>query len=292
MNTKELKKFLLDRGLRPLKSLGQNFLIDQAISDQIVELVKPFKPSCLLEIGPGAGALTWLLKKQFSCPLVLVELDKSLASYWKGQGFQVLQNDILKVNFQDVLKKDQVWVSNLPYLISSSVVVKCCLEASELLKAMVFMFQKEVAQRIVSKPRQKSYGLLSVMAQVFWNVKSLLKVSPKQFYPSPQVASQIVLFKKQSCPILANDNFLFLKFLKTCFSNRRKFLISNLKNSSMFVDQKLGQNLKQMSKNHTGLAVQKIWDQLGLDFKCRAEELTPQQFVKLFLEWKRLLHVC
>lgn len=253
-----LKEKLLQLNSRPNKKLGQNFLINKEVCEKIVEKTLSYNPSGIVEIGPGLGALTELLR--FSgVPLVVIELDKTFAEYWTSQGVNVQHADALHVDWKNF--NEQVLVSNLPYQISSTLVIDRSMDSIRL-NQMILMFQKEVAQRMTAKIKTPDYGLLSVIAQVFWKVDLLMEVGPKDFYPPPSIASRVLTFEKKEISIKEPEKFL--RFVKESFKQRRKLLVSNIG----------GLISKEKSKL--------ILIEMGFSEMARPEELSPVQFVEFF----------
>lgn len=245
------------------KAFGQNFLISDHVIEKIIEAVKVENISSLVEIGPGLGALTDGLLAAGFRPL-LIELDRTLIEYWRGRGLQVIDADALRLDWEALnLARPTLLVSNLPYQISTSLLVERCFGPLSV-QVMVLMFQKEVAERFVAKPRTKEYGLLSVMAQLFWDIEKVANAAPQDFHPAPKVASRVLKWRRKSGVEL---DLRFLKFLKAAFLYRRKFLLKNLKGS--------------VTKGQEGRIAEAL-AHMGLSEKVRAEELSPQQFVELF----------
>ena len=219
-----IKKKLLEFGIEPKKSLGQNFLINDHVIDKIIMVAKNSKLDHMVEIGPGVGALTdslALMKKDF----LLLELDSRLAEIWRNKGLKVKEGDALKFDWESLIEPTLL-VSNLPYQISSSLVIERSVKEDPV-QEMVLMFQKEVAQRIMSEHSASNYGLLSVVAQSFWKIKKLVDAGPGSFFPPPKIDSRVLTFIKKETPI--KDKERFLKFCKACFKFRRKKLINNIK---------------------------------------------------------------
>lgn len=263
----QTKARLKELDLEPKRSLGQNFLISQEVVDRIVETVKALDPGHLIEVGPGVGALTTSLS-EVGCPLLLIELDQRLAEFWRREQQEVIENDVLKVEWERLtLAAPAVVVSNLPYQVSTHLVVERCFGPA-VVSHMVLMFQKEVAERLMARPHTKSYGLLSVMVQTHWQLTRLLEAGPRQFWPAPKVASQVVVLARRSSPV-SGDERAFLSFLKVSFAQRRKFLSKNLL------------ALPPSFKIHQG-GLERAFATVGLDAKVRAEALRPEQFVTLF----------
>jgi 16S rRNA (adenine1518-N6/adenine1519-N6)-dimethyltransferase len=259
----ELKSRMAALEVRSKRSLGQNFLVSELVIDEIIEAAKKAKPDFVLEVGPGLGALTDGLKH---LKPMLIELDKDLAAHWREQDFEVIEKDALKVDWDSLkLPANTLLVSNLPYQISTHIVVDRCFGPKNITN-MVLMFQKEVAQRLAALPRSENYGLLSVMAQTFWKIKKLVDAAPRDFHPSPRVASRVLTFQRLETEMDRG----FLSFLKVSFEHRRKFLLKNLK--------ALG--------NKKTVTFEDLFQEMGLNVKARAEELSPTQFVDLYRRWK------
>lgn len=204
------------------KALGQNFLVSDTVIGRIIQAVEDEKPIKLLEIGPGLGALTDLLIEKYGS-YQLMELDSSLVTFWTSQGMPVMEGDALQADWSKI--EYDILVSNLPYQISSSIVIDRSIDEAQC-RSMILMFQKEVAQRIRAKHHTDEYGLLSVIAQEFWDISMVSEAGPRDFNPAPKVASRVLKFKRKQSPITDRKNYL--KFVKTCFQQRRRILKSNL----------------------------------------------------------------
>ncbi len=212
-------------GISPKRSLGQNFLIGRSVIEKIIDHMKGLSPKSLVEVGPGLGALTEPLM-EMSTSLMVIELDRVFAEMWRKKGLKVSEGDALRVNWKSFQLQDATLISNLPYQISSSLVVDRSVNPYGI-QNMVLMFQKEVAQRIMASPKTKEYGLLTVIAQACWDIRMLLEVGPNEFYPSPNVASRVLSFQRKA--EIQGDLLKFLNLVKTGFAQRRKLLLSNLK---------------------------------------------------------------
>lgn len=247
---------MAELGIAPKRSLGQNFLVSEMVVDKIVKAAEKLPADKLIEIGPGLGALSDRLRELK--PLTLIELDRSFAEYWRKQGLEVLEDDALKVLWPDILQGGRkAIVSNLPYQISSRLVMELSFVSPRPV-GMILMFQKEVAERLMAQTRTKDYGLLSVVAQTYWDMTVVTNAGMQDFYPSPQVGSRVLLFK----PKVHEQTAQFLEFVKAAFAQRRKFLLKNL--SAFSADW------------HSA------FEEIGLNPDVRAEVLTPEQFWKLF----------
>jgi 16S rRNA (adenine1518-N6/adenine1519-N6)-dimethyltransferase len=263
MKIEELKARMQEIEVRAKRSFGQNFLISEAVIGKIVTAVKAGQPVQLIEIGPGMGALTEPLADLH--PL-LIELDRDLAEFWRNRGFNVVEQDALKVQWEKLAHNNTWLVSNLPYQISTHLVVDMSFGPAAI-AGMILMFQKEVAQRLVAAPRTSSYGLLSIVAQSFWNLSRVTDASPRDFYPAPRVASRVLKFKRMPSVDLDRG---FLSFVKVAFAQRRKLLLKNLSALS----------------HKKGLVWEEALEGLSISQRARAEELDPEQFRRLYRLWK------
>lgn len=256
MLKKKLLAKLEELSLAPKFSLGQNFLISQRVISLIVSKAESLlQKSTLVEIGPGLGALTDHFKNYSDYKVI--ELDRDLVKYWKSQNLTVIEADALKLDWNNLeVTKNSVLVSNLPYQIASRLFINRSLGPLNI-NHMLLMFQKEVAQRITAEIDTKAYGILSVLGQLVWDIDKLCDVSPQEFYPVPKVAGRVLLFSRRDLII---EKAFFL-FVKQAFSQRRKMLVKNL---SSF------------------LSVDEIVSVIDSKTK-RAENVTPQEFYKLFV---------
>jgi 16S rRNA (adenine1518-N6/adenine1519-N6)-dimethyltransferase len=207
------------------KSLGQNFLVSDVVIGRIIQAVEDEAPEKLLEIGPGLGALTDLLIEKYNS-YQLIELDSSLVKFWQSQNMPVIEGDALQIDWTKI--DYDVLVSNLPYQISSSIVIERCIDQNPC-RSMILMFQKEVAQRIRARHHTEEYGLLTVIAQEFWDITTVSEAGPRDFNPAPKVASRVLKFKRKESPVI--DRKGYLSFVKSCFKQRRRILKSNLESS-------------------------------------------------------------
>jgi 16S rRNA (adenine1518-N6/adenine1519-N6)-dimethyltransferase len=253
-------------GIAAKRSLGQNFLVSDLVIERIIKKAKEFQPTVLIEVGPGPGALTYFLRKM-ECDFVVIELDRVLSQYWREQGLKVVEGDALQLDWKEFYQKPgkRVLVSNLPYQISSSLVIERCLDSG--LDHMVLMFQKEVAQRIAAKAKSENYGFLTVMAQTFWKTETVTEAGPRDFLPPPKVASRVLGFTRKPSPL--QNSKAYLTFVKAAFAQRRKLLKKNI--SSLC--------------NQKGIAEEQLvgWlQEMGFTATARAEELSPEQFVTLY----------
>lgn len=217
------------------KSLGQNFLFDKNIIRKIVGIFNPVKTDTVLEIGPGFGALTELLLRS-GCNYTGVEIDERLieelaSAFADWANFKVLHNDFRKFNLTTVTKKNGTirLIGNIPYHITSSIIFTAFAQ-HELIKDMMLMMQKEVAQRVVAMHGGKEYGILSVISQTYATPEIVLPVPASVFIPKPEIDSAIVYwdFSKPQKRLPVNPE-IFRVFVRTVFNQRRKMLRNTLK---------------------------------------------------------------
>jgi 16S rRNA (adenine1518-N6/adenine1519-N6)-dimethyltransferase len=211
------------------KSLGQHFLIDENISRKIVDALQhSFQETGikqLLEVGPGGGALTKYLLQLPGIDFKAVELDAEKISYLE-QNYPVIKDKIIHQDFLNInapFNYEFIVVGNFPYNISTQIVFKV-LDWREQVPVMIGMFQKEVAQRITSKPGTKAYGILSVLVQAHYSVEYLFDVPPGCFTPPPKVISGVIRLKAQNSKFEILSEQSFFKLVKAAFNQRRKTL--------------------------------------------------------------------
>lgn len=270
-----LKKY----NLRLTKSLGQNFLNDDSVVKEIVDAAGIDDETLVLEIGPGVGSMT----KELACRaagVVAIEIDKYLIpalndNISEFSNIAILNNDIMKVDIEAIISefkekynaKIVKVVANLPYYITTPIIMKF-LEEVKGIDGMVFMVQKEVAQRMVSRPGIKDYGALSVAVQFYSSPKIVFDVPPHCFIPQPEVHSTIIRLDILSePPTKVLDKDLYFKLVKASFGQRRKTLVNALSNSGIF-----NKNKEEMKQ---------ILEKMGLKDNIRGEVLSVQQFGEL-----------
>lgn len=217
--------------VRPKKFLGQHFLTDESIAQQIVDsLILPEDVRQVLEIGPGMGVLTkYLVEKKFN--LHVVELDKESVVYLH-ENFpklkeEISEQDVLQMDF-NVLDEKIAVIGNFPYNISSQILFKV-LDRKEQVMMLVGMFQKEVAERVTSGPGSKNYGILSVLLQAWYDCEYLFTVDALKFHPPPKVQSGVIRLHRNSRKQLKCAEDVFKKVIKQAFNQRRKTLRNSLK---------------------------------------------------------------
>ena len=258
-------------GLMAKKALGQNFLLDQNITEKIIRLslekqgLENFSNFDVLEIGPGPGGLTRAILQKTPRTLTVVEMDERCIQIMQELNafglakMNILNQDALKTSVQSLgLEHTQV-VSNLPYNISVPLLTGW-LKEIEHIEALTLMFQKEVADRICAVPQTKAYGRISVLAQLTCSVERLCTLNPECFVPAPKIYSTVLLFR----PLKNQPNKNLLKRVEyltgLAFSMRRKMLRQSLK-----------------SVPH----IEQICQTLHIEMSKRAEELLPEQYLQI-----------
>ena len=240
--------------VRAKKYLGQHFLTDETIAEDIADSLSLKGYNHVLEIGPGMGVLTkYLLKKETTT--YVIEIDTESVEYLKANYLtladRIIEKDFLKYDLSLVFK-DQPFaiIGNFPYNISSQILFKT-LELRHQIPEFSGMFQKEVALRICSKEGSKVYGILSVLTQAFYDAEYLFTVPPTVFNPPPRVNSGVLHLKRKENYTLSCDEKLFFKVVKTGFQQRRKTLRNSLKTFNLSDNLKanaiFGQRPEQLS---------------------------------------------
>jgi len=216
---------------RPKKSLGQHFLRDENIARKIVGFLNSEKAGYIIEIGPGNGVLTKYIFARKEVPSVAVEIDPGrvefLRNEFPGMEGQIIHGDFLKFDLS-AFKSPVAVIGNFPYNISSQIFFRI-LENRNIITEVVCMIQKEVAERLSAGPGKKTYGILSVLLQAYYNIEYLFSVTPEVFYPKPKVHSAVIRLKRNKINELDCDENLFFRIVKACFNQRRKTIRNSMK---------------------------------------------------------------
>jgi len=217
--------------IKPKKSLGQNFLIDNNILNKIIKLTK-IRGSYIVEIGPGTGTLTKKIIEQKPKNLILIEKDNALTNNLKNEfeiynNFKIFNEDILKFDLEKNIEKNSIVIGNLPYNISSQILVKLIKFKiwPPKYKKLILMFQKEVADKIVAKYNTSDYGRISIITAARLKVTNRFNISPNSFYPVPKIKSTVLVFE----PIINKDFKVkdiknLEKISQVFFSRKRKMI--------------------------------------------------------------------
>ena len=246
---------------QPRKRFGQNFLVDHQIINQIISTISPKNDDSIVEIGPGKGAITFPIIKHLD-HLSAIEIDRDLISILKSkeqEKLTIYQADALTFDFSQIPNKLRI-IGNLPYNISSPLLFHL-LDYRKQIIDMTFMLQKEVVDRIVAPPGNKTYGRLSVMMQAFYEVELMFVVPKESFEPQPKIESAILYLKTKEQPLVKNSKPLE-EIVKLAFSQRRKTLKNCLKSV-------LNQS------------------QTEIDLSQRAEMLSTENFVTLMNDYEK-----
>lgn len=245
------------------KSLGQNFLMDKNKINQIIESIEVGENDLIVEIGPGAGAITKELVKK-NCDVLCFEIDirlKDILLKIDSDKLEIVYQDFLTINLSDYIDyskyKKIIFVGNLPYYITTAIINKIIdyNHADEI----VIMVQKEVAERFMAKPNSKKYNSLSVFLQYHFNIEKVCDVSKNCFEPIPKVDSTIIKFKKSN-KYKVNNETVFYKLIKDSFTQKRK-------------------NLKNNLKSYDLIKIENILKKINKDLTYRAESLTIEDFI-------------
>lgn len=272
MNKEKVIKILQENNASVKKQFGQNFLLDENVLNNIVKSSGIDSNTFVVEIGPGLGFLTEYLSKNAN-NVLCYEIDTEMVNVIKSKNFHnvdIIEGDFLKANIDEDFKKysndlDIVVVANLPYYITTPILLKI-LEETKMVSKMVVMMQKEVALRLCGKPSTKDYNALSVLIQYFTNPKLLFNVKPSSFYPEPGVDSSVIeIAYKENIDNKASNLDYFLKFNRNIFSQRRKTLMNNLQKAYKYDKQMM---LDILSKNN-------------LSHMIRSEALSVDEIVNL-----------
>ena len=216
--------------LRASKKLGQNFLIDSGVVDEIVNAAEISEGDEVLEIGPGIGTLTQGLLEA-GAKVTAVELDKKLPAVLSQtlagyENFKLIQGDILKVDIAELMPQNFKVVANLPYYITTQILLTL-MEKNLPITKIVTMVQKEVAERMIAAPNSKIYGAMSVAVQFRADCRIAFDVSPENFLPRPEVTSSVVVCDIHA-PKFNVDKKFFTKVVRAAFGQRRKTLLNSL----------------------------------------------------------------
>lgn len=259
------------------KSLGQNFLINDDVISKTIDSANISKEDLIIEIGPGLGTLTeGLLEK--AGKVIAIELDKRMLSILKERfslysNFEVINDDVLKVDLQDLIKNEKKMnnlkvakiVANLPYYITTPIIMKL-LEDKLDIETITVMVQKEVAKRLTAKPGEKLAGAITYSVNYYCNAEEMVEVPRESFIPAPEVESEVIKLKlRETKPVELENEKEFFKLIKNSFMQRRKTFLNGVSNSGLVDKEKLKQILKEMNINEN----------------VRGENLTLEQFAEI-----------
>ena len=279
MNLLQETKFIMKKyGIIANKKLGQNFLIDEYVVNEITNIADVSKNDLIIEIGPGIGTLTKTLLEKAG-KVISIEIDKKVLKilnerFFLYKNFELINQDILQVNLNNLIKENTnseitncKIVANLPYYITTPILIKLLSEKLSV-KSITLMVQKEVAERLTVIPGEKNSSSISYMVYYYADSKIALEVPKNCFIPSPNVDSAIIKLDFLNEPRVKIDNEKeFLKLIQTAFSQKRKTLINSLLNNNIFLSREEAEN---------------IITSIGLDVKTRPENLSIYDFANLY----------
>lgn len=266
---KKMQEMLLDNGFNLKKKFGQNFIIDENIIKNIISKSEIDKETLVIEIGPGAGSLTYGLAKNAK-NVVCYEIDTTLEKILKENlkefdNVDIFYKDFLQANVEEDLKKYNYKklyvVANLPYYITTPIIMKLIDDKIDVDKIVV-MVQKEVGDRFKAVPGSKDYSSLSIFLKYHFEVNKIMDVSKNVFLPKPNVDSIVVAFTKQKSKIYVKNEELFFKLVRDSFKQKRKTIRNNLKDYNLDI-------------------ISNILEKNGLDLTIRAEQVSIEIFAEI-----------
>lgn len=268
-------------GITANKNLGQNFLINEDVVNNIVNSSEISKDDLVIEIGPGLGTLTEELLKKAG-KVIAIELDERMIRILSDRfslynNFELINEDVLKVNLSEIIKKEKAnnnlvdakIVANLPYYITTPIIMKLLEEELDI-KSITVMIQKEVAERLIAVPGDKLSGAITYCVYYYADSEKIMVVENNSFIPEPEVQSEVIKLNIRNVPaIKLKDKDLFFKVVKVSFMQRRKTLMNSLVNGGI---------LKNKEE------ARRMFEELGLDVNVRGENLSMLDFEKI-CEW-------
>ncbi len=243
--------------IKAKKSLGQNFLIDQSVIERISNIIE-IRDKNILEVGPGTGQLTRAILKKNPKKLIVIEKDDELVFFLKkkfDKDIQIINDDILNVNENNLYKENLTVFGNLPYNISTEILCKWILNINDKkiwFNNLILMFQKEVAERIISPFNKKNYGRLSILSNWKLNVEKICDIKPLSFSPKPKVDSSLLFFSPKKQTFKLKDPRNLEKITRIFFMHRRKMIkkpYNNLFNGNLEIASKLKIDLNLRPQN-------------------------------------------
>ncbi len=274
----ETKLIMKQNNIVANKKLGQNFLIDENVVDNIVNSAEIKKDDLVIEIGPGLGTLTSKLVEKAG-KVICIELDQRMIKILTNRfkfydNLELINEDILKVNLKKIISENKKngnitnakIVANLPYYITTPIIMKL-LEDKLDIESITVMVQKEVALRLADKPGGKESGSITYTIWYYTEPEIVLNVPSQSFIPEPEVQSAVIKFNVLKEPRIKVENEdLFFKVIKSAFMQKRKTLANALTNAKIFEDREKAEN---------------VLETLGLDKKIRGEKLTLDDYKKI-----------
>ena len=274
----ETKNIMKKYNIRANKSLGQNFLINSEVVENIVNSSDIGPDDMIIEIGPGLGTLTKYLLEKLG-KVLCIEIDQKMIKILEDRfseydNFEVINEDILKIDLNNIIKlnkdsgqiKKVKIVANLPYYITTPIIMKLLEEKLDI-ESIIVMIQKEVADRLIETPGGKNTGAITYTVYYYCESEKVMEVPNSSFIPEPEVTSEVIkmILRKQPPVDLKNVKVMFM-IIKSAFMQRRKTLLNGLTNSKVFLNKQEGLE---------------ILKKLNLDENVRAEELSIEDFANI-----------
>jgi len=258
--------------IKPKKSLGQNFLIDRNVLEQIVDTVEITNKE-VLEIGPGSGNLTTFILKKNPKKFYVIEKDDELALLLQNKftnEVSIINDDVLKISEDKISNEKLTVFGNLPYNISTEILSKWItnLDKKIWFESLVLMFQKEVAERIIAESNTSKYGRLSILANWKLNIKKIMDIKPQSFSPRPKIDSTLLLLTPRKKIFELKDAKNLEMITRVFFSQRRKML---------------KKPFNQVFNN-----AKKVADKFNINLNLRPQNLEPEVYFKLVREYEDL----
>ena len=278
-NILEETRFIMKKyNIRANKNLGQNFLINEEVVKNIVGCSNIEKEDLVIEIGPGLGTLTKCLLEKAG-KVICIELDTKMLQILEDRfslynNFELINNDVLKVDLKNIIKKEKEEgkiknvkiVANLPYYITTPIIMKLLEEELEL-ESITVMIQKEVADRLIATPGEKNTGAITYSVYYYADSEAIMEVPNSSFIPEPEVTSKVIKLNIRKEPaVKPKDKEKMFKIIKYAFMQKRKTLLNSLTNNGVFKNKTQGTE---------------ILNSLGIKENVRPEELTLEQFEKI-----------
>ena len=277
----ETKSIMKKYNIRANKSLGQNFLINSEVVENIINSSEITKEDMVIEIGPGLGTLTKYLLERAG-KVLCIELDSKMVKILNDRfsiynNFEIINADVLKINLNEIInenkkqekiKKVKV-VANLPYYITTPIIMKLLEEKLDI-ESITVMIQKEVADRLIETPGGKNTGAITYTIYYYCDSEKIMEVPNSSFIPEPEVTSEVIKMKIRKEPVVKVENpKVMFMIIKSAFMQRRKTLLNALTNAQVFISKQEGI---------------KILNKLGLNENVRAENLTIENYAELAKE--------
>ena len=237
--------------MTPKKALGQHFLIDQNIAKKIVDQLSP-EVETVIEVGAGTGVLTQYMVNDILDKFYVIEIDRESIEYLQQHfptlGDHLIQGDFLKADLSQFGQQNMAIIGNFPYNISSQIFFQV-LKYKEQVVEVVGMVQKEMAERMAAKEGSKTYGILSVLMQAWYDIDYLFTVHENVFNPPPKVKSAVIKMRRNTVTDLGCDEKLFVTIVKQAFNQRRKTLRNSLRNPTIIENEVFNKRPEQLSVN-------------------------------------------